>query len=213
MTSRLLHLTIVFLFTILATVQGADQEKPSRNRGIVVLADSPAVHKELKLTERQVADVNKAVTEARQQLQKARQLSSASQRREKQSDATRALRDVLARSLDDAQNKRLFQIEIQWTSGAWMLLRQELRPVLELSKETRAAIRDLAFKSRDDTERLRAQLQPESRKETQQKIRKLLGDSRAAALKLLTPAQKQKWEAAKGAEFKLPVAKKKKQPQ
>tara|TARA_B100001123_G_scaffold257100_1_gene286633 strand:+ start:4841 stop:5473 length:633 start_codon:yes stop_codon:yes gene_type:complete len=210
MTSRIFRLPIVLLFAIPVTAQGADQQKPNRNRGIVVLADSPAVHKELKLTERQVADVNKAVTEARQQIQKARQLSSASQRREKQSDATRALRDVLARSLDEAQHKRLFQIEIQWTSGAWMLLRQELRPVLELSKETRAAIRDLAFKSRDDTERLRAQLQPERRKETQQEIRKLLGESRAAALKLLSPSQKQKWEAAKGAEFKLPIAEKKK---
>ena len=212
MTCRMLCLPIVLLFPLPVTVQGADQQQPSRNRGIVVLADSPAVHKELKLMERQVADVNNAVTEARQQLQKARQLSSPSQRREKQSDATRALRNVLARTLNEEQNKRLFQIEIQWTSGAWMLLRQELRPVLELSKETRAAIRDLAFKSRDDTEVLRAQLKPASRKETQQKIRKLLSESRAAAVQLLTPAQKQKWEAAKGVEFRLPAVKKK-QPQ
>ena len=212
MNCRMLRLPIVFLFAIPVTVQGTDQQKPDRNRGIVVLADSPAVHKELKLIERQVADVNNAVTEARQQLQKARQLSSASQRREQQSAATRALRNVLARTLNEEQNKRLFQIEIQWTSGAWMLLRQELRPVLDLSKETRAAIRDLAFKSRDDTELLRAQQKPESRKETQQKVRKLLGESRAAAIKLLNPAQKQKWEAAKGEEFKLPAVKKK-QPQ
>ena len=51
MTRRLLRLPIVFLLVIPAIVQGAAQQSPSRNRGSVVLADSPAVHQELKLVE------------------------------------------------------------------------------------------------------------------------------------------------------------------
>ena len=212
MTRRMLCLPNVFLLVIPAIVQGAAQQTPSRNRGIVVLADSPEVHQELKLVEQQVASVTRAVATARAQLQQARQVTDTSQRRQKQSDATKALRNQLATALKQEQRERLFQIEIQWTSGAWMLLRQELRPVLELSKETRASIRELAIKSRDGAAQLRAQQKPDNKKETQQKIRKLLAEARIASVKLLTPAQKQKWEAAKGTEFNLPAVKKK-QPQ
>ena len=73
MTRRMLCLPIVFLLVIPAIVQGAAQQTPSRNRGIVVLADSPAVHQELKLVEQQVARVTRAVAAARAQLQQARQ--------------------------------------------------------------------------------------------------------------------------------------------
>ena len=212
MSRRLLCLPIVFLLVIPAIVQGAAQQTPSRNRGIVVLADSPAVHQELKLVEQQVARVTRAVAAARAQLQQARQVTDTIQRRQKQSDATQALRNQLATALKQEQRERLFQIEIQWTSGAWMLLRQELRPVLKLSKEARASIRDLAIKSRDGAAQLRAQQKPDNKKETQQKIRKLLAEARIASVKLLTPAQKKKWEAAQGTEFKLPAVKKK-QPQ
>ena len=130
MTRRMLCLPIVFLLVIPAIVQGAAQQTPSRNRGIVVLADSPAVHHELKLVEQQVASVTRAVATARAQLQQARRVTDTSQRRQKQADATKALRNQLATALKPEQRERLFQIEIQSTSVAWMLLRQELRAVL-----------------------------------------------------------------------------------
>ena len=180
---------------------------PSRNRGIVVLADSPAVHKQLKLAERQEPALKNGGTKARRQRQPATKSSSASARREKRSETTTSLRNVLAMPLNKEQQQRLFEIEIQWTSRAWMLLRQELRPVLELSPETRVAIRDLAFKSRDETELLPAQLKPENRKETQQKIRRMLREARAAAVKLLTPTQREQWESAKGDVFQLSAKK------
>lgn len=205
----LLCLYVVMFSGIPLAAESASQQKPSRNRGIVVLADSPAVHKELKLIEKQVATVTTAVSAARQQLQQARQLADTTQRRQKQSDATKVLRTTLAAALNEEQRKRLFQIEIQWTSGAWMLLRTELRSVLELSKETRASIRDLAITSRDAAARLRAQQKPDNKKETQQKIRRLLAEARVASVKLLSAAQKQKWEAAQGAAFQLPTGKQK----
>lgn len=205
----LLCLYVVMFSGIPLAAEAASQQKPSRNRGIVVLADSPAVHKELKLIEKQVATVTTAVSAARQQLQQARQLADTTQRRQKQSDATKVLRTTLAAALNEEQRKRLFQIEIQWTSGAWMLLRTELRSVLELSKETRASIRDLAITSRDAAARLRAQQKPDNKQETQQKIRRLLAEARVASVKLLSAAQKQKWEAAQGAAFQLPTGKQK----
>ncbi len=61
MTRRMLCFLILLLLVISAIVQGAAQQTPSRNRGIVVLADSPAVHQELKLVEQQVASVTRAV--------------------------------------------------------------------------------------------------------------------------------------------------------
>jgi TRAP-type C4-dicarboxylate transport system substrate-binding protein len=80
----------------------------------------------------------------------------------------------------------------------------EVSKSLELTKDQRREIRDLAQKSQKTTKALRSSQNDDNRQEIQQKITAILAETREAALKLLTEEQQKKWKKLMGEPFELP---------
>ena len=200
------------LLLVLLFLQPAEAQKGrtrSRNLGISTLAGNSRVHKELKLSDEQKAALKKAAAETRTAVKAAQGLEE-QQRGKKNREATRKLRAVISGTCSEKQQKRLFQIEIQYTSGSWMLMRQELSGVLKLTKDQRRQIREVSRTSQGKVKKLRKTRNDDNRQEVQLKINALLGQARKDAVKLLTEEQQKSWKAASGEVFELRPAKKKK---
>ena len=121
------------------------------------------------------------------------------------------LRGVIAETLNEEQKQRLLQIELQWSSGAAILLRAEVSKALELTREQRRQIRELSKNMQESVLELRASQNDDNRQEVQRKIIAVLAKTREAALQLLTDEQQKKWKKAKGETFELPRRRRKKQ--
>ena len=196
-----LGLLLVFLTGSLAAQDAAPR---SRNVGIVALVSDAAVHKELKLVDSQASALRMAAAESKQGLQSVQRVEPIQERRKQRSKINRALRSVIATTLNKAQRRRLLEIEIQWTSGAWIVARPVVAALLELTPEQRRSIRELAVQSRDRNEALRAARTQANRRQTQKKTVAVLVAARQAAVKLLTDEQQEKWKQAQGEPFALP---------
>jgi hypothetical protein len=197
-----LSLLLTFLLTLPAHAQ--ERRQRSRNVGIAALVSHPAVSKELKLKDEQTVALKQAAEEARKDFQAARQLKDDAARRTKNNEADQKLRGVIAKTLNAEQRTRLLQIELQWSTGAWILRRAEVSKTLELTQDQRREIRDLAQQSQKTTQALRSSQNDDNRQEIQKKITAILAETRKAALKLLTEEQQKKWKQAMGEPFELP---------
>ena len=197
---------------VLLCLQPAEAQKGrtrSRNVGIGTLSGNRLVHQELKLSDEQKAALKKAATETRAAIKAAQGLEE-QERSRKNREATQKLRAAIASTCNDKQQKRLFQIEIQYTSGSWMLMRKELSDVLKLTKEQRQKIRDVSRAMQGEVRKLRESRNDENRRDVQSKINALLTRARKDAVKLLTEEQQKNWKAASGEAFELWPAKNKK---
>jgi len=199
-----LPLSLLIIFPLMLPVQAQERRQRSRNVGIAALVSHPAVSKELKLKDEQTAALKQAAEEARKGFQAARQLKDDAARRTKNNEANQKLRGVIAKTLNAEQQTRLLQIELQWSTGAWILRRAEVSKTLELTQDQRREIRDLAQKSQQTTKALRSSQNDDNRQEIQKKITAILAETREAALKLLTEEQQKKWKKAMGEPFELP---------
>jgi hypothetical protein len=199
-----LPLSLLLIFPLMLPVQAQERRRRNRNVGIAALVSHPAVSKELKLKEQQTTALRQAAEEARKGFQAARQLKDDEARRTKNNAVNQKLRGEIAKTLNAEQRTRLLQIELQWSSGAWILRRTEVSKMLELTNDQRREIRDLAQKSRKTTKVLRSSQNDDNRREIQQKITAILAETREAALKLLTEEQQKKWKKAMGEPFELP---------
>ena len=199
-----LPLSLLLIFSLMLPVLAQERRQRSRNVGIVGLVAHAAVHKELKLKDEQATALKQAVEEARKGFQAARQVKDDEARRKQNNGVNQKLRGVIAKTLDTEQRTRLLQIELQWSSGAWILRRTEVSKTLELTKDQRREIRDLAQKSQKTTKALRSSQNDDNRQEIQKKITAILAETREAALKLLTEEQQKKWRKALGEPFELP---------
>lgn len=200
------------LFLFLLLLQPVDAQKPrvrSRNLGITTLVLNPLVHQELKLSDEQKASLKKVGSETRKAFTAAQALED-QERKQKTRQATKNLRATILKTCSDKQQKRLFQIEIQYTSGSWMLLRQELSGVLKLTKDQQRQIREASRTSQQKVVKLRETRNDDNRQEVQRKINAVLGQARQDAVKLLTEEQQKSWKAAHGEAFEVRPAKKKK---
>ena len=209
-----LRMSLSFLLLLLL-LQPVDAQKPSRvrsrNLGITTLALNPLVHKELKLSDKQKASLQKAGAETRKAITQAQALDE-KKRKQKTRQATKTLRAAIQKTCSDQQQKRLFQIEIQYTSGSWMLLRSELSDVLKLTKDQQQKIRDISKTSQLKVVTLRETRNDDNRQEVQRKINALLDQARQDGVKLLTEEQQKSWKAAHGKAFAVRSPKKKKNP-
>jgi len=200
------------LLLVLLCLHPAQAQKPgrtrSRNVGIGTLSGHRLVHQELKLSDEQKATLKKAATETRA-ANKAAQGLEEQERSRKNREATQKLRAAIASTCNDKQQKRLFQIEIQYTSGSWMLTRKELSGVLKLTKEQRRQIREVSRAMQGKVRKLRESRTDENRRDVQSKINALMAQARKDAVKLLTEEQQANWKAASGEAFELWPAKKK----
>ena len=199
-----LPLSLLIIFSLMFPVLAQERRQRSRNVGIVGLVAHAAVHKELKLKDEQATALKQAVEEARKGFQAARQVKDDEARRKQNNGVNQKLRGVIAKTLDTEQRTRLLQIELQWSSGAWILRRMEVSKMLELTKGQREEILELAQKSQKTIEKLRATQNDDNRQEVQRKITAALFYTRESALKLLSEEQQKKWKKAKGEPFELP---------
>jgi hypothetical protein len=204
-------LLLLLIFSMTLPVQAQEHRQRNRNVGIVTLASHPAVHSELKLEDEQASALKQAAEEARNGFQAARQLKDDEARRAKSNETNQKLRGVIAKTLNADQRARFLQIELQWSSGAWILLRAEVSQSLELTNDQRREIRDLAKKSGQTADELRSTVNADNRQEVQRKIAATLAETREAALKLLTEKQKNKWKEQMGKPFEIPRRSGKKQ--
>ena len=204
-----LSLLLTFLLTLPAQAQ--ERRQRSRNVGIATLVSHPAVSKELKLKDEQTAALAQAAEEARKGFQAARQLKDDAARRTKNNEANQKLRGVIAKTLNAEQRTRLLQIELQWSAGAWILRRMEVSKMLELTKDQRQELLELAQQSQKTTKQLRATQNDDNRQDVQRQIAATLIHTRESALKLLTAEQQKKWKKANGEPFELPSRRRKKQ--
>ena len=200
-------LLVVFL---MLPVQAQKRPQRNRNVGIATLAAHPAVHKELKLKDKQAIALKEAVAEARKGFRESQKLKGDA-RRTKSRDVNQKLRGVIAKTLNEEQKKRLLQIELQWSSGSWIINRKEVSVALELTREQRRQIRDVSKTMQESVQKLRASQNDDNRQEVQRKMIAVLAKAREAALKLLTDEQKTNWKKAKGETFELPRRRRKKQ--
>ena len=203
-------LLLVFPLALSAQAQENSRQR-SRNIGIVGLVVHPAVQKELKLKDELAATLKQAAEEARKGSKAATQLKDDAARRKKNNETTQKLRRAVAKTLNAEQKTRLLQIELQWSTGAWILRRPEVSKMLELTNDQRQELLELAQKSQKTSQGLRSSQNDDNRQEIQQKITAALAETREAALKLLTEDQKKKWDKATGEPFKLPSRRTKKQ--
>ena len=199
-----LPLSLLLIFPLMLPVQAQERRQRSRNVGIAALVSHPAVHKELKLKDEQTTTLKQAAEEARKGFQAARQLKDDEARRTKNNEVNQKLRGVIAKTLNAEQRTRLLQIELQWSTGAWILRRTEVSKTLELTQDQRREILELAQKSQKTTKALRTSQNDDNRQEIQKKITAILAETREAALKLLTEEQQKKWKKALGEPFDLP---------
>ena len=203
------------LFLLLLLLQPVDAQTPrvrSRNLGITTLVLNPRVHQELKLSDEQKASLKKVGSETRKAFTAAQALEE-QERRQKTRQATQNLRATILKTCSDQQQKRLFQIEIQYTSGSWMLLRKELSSVLKLTKDQQRQIREASKTSRQKMVKLRETRNDDNRREVHRKMNAVLDQARKDAVKLLTEKQQKSWKAAHGEAFAVRPAKKKKKNQ
>ena len=204
-----LPLSLLLVVFLLLPVQAQKRRQRNRNVGITTLAAHPAVHRELKLKDKQTIALKEAVAEARKGFRESQKLKGDA-RRTKSREVNQKLRGVIAKTLNEEQNKRLLQIELQWSSGSWILLRVEVSKTLELTREQRRQIRELNKKLQKTLQELRASRNDDNRRGIQERITAVLGKTREAALQLLTDEQQKKWKKAKGETFELPRRRRKK---
>lgn len=202
-----ISLSLLLLLLVLQPAQAQKGRQRSRNLGILTLASNPAVFRDLKLNDEQKTTLKKATTTARAENKSTQGLEEEA-RSQKRRQITKKLRGVISRTCDDTQQKRLFQIEIQWTSGSWMLLRPELSSVLKLTKEQRRQIREMSKASQLKARKIRATGDDSNRREVQRKVDELLAQVRQDAIKLLTAEQQKSWKTAHGKAFEFPQRKK-----
>ena len=200
-----LPLSLLLVFPMVLPVQAQKHGRQrNRNVGIAALVSHPAVHKELKLKDEQATALKQAAEESRKSVQATRQLKDDDARRKKNNEANQKLRRAIAKTLNAEQRTRLLQIELQWSTGAWILRRTEVSKMLVLTKAQRQEILELAQESQKTTQKLRATQNDDNRQEIQRKIAAALFYTRESAMKLLTEEQQKKWKKAKGEQFKLP---------
>ncbi|MFP6701744.1 MAG: hypothetical protein VB861_08360, partial [Planctomycetaceae bacterium] len=207
-----LRISLSFLLFLLLLQPVNAQKQPrvrSRNLGITTLVLNPLVHQELKLSDEQKAALKKVGSETKKAVTAAQALDD-QERNQKTRQATKNLRAAIQKTCSDQQHKRLFQIEIQYTSGSWMLLRQELSGALKLTKDQQRQIREVSRTSQQKVVKLRETRNDDNRQEVQRKINAVLGQARQDAVKLLTEEQQKSWKAAHGEAFEVRPAKKKK---
>ena len=207
-----LRISLSFLLLLLLLQPVNAQKKPrvrSRNLGITTLVLNPLVHQELKLTDEQKASRKKAGSETKKAVSAAKDLED-QERKQKTRQATKNLRAAIQKTCSDQQQKRLFQIEIQYTSGSWMLLRSELSGVLKLTKDQQRQIREVSKTSQLKVVKLRETRNDDNRQDIQRKINAVLGQARQGGVKLLTEEQQKSWKAAHGKAFEVRPPKKKK---
>ena len=205
-----LPLSLLLVLFLMLPVHAQKRRQRNRNVGITTLIAHPAVHKELKLKDEQRTALKEAAAEARKGVQATRKLKDKA-RRTKNREVNQKLRGVIAKTLNEEQKQRMLQIELQWSSGAWILRRAEVSKALELTREQRREIRELAKKSQQTTRKLRATRNDGNRAEVQRKIAAALFYTRESALKLLTEEQKKNWKKVLGEPFELPRRRRKKQ--
>ncbi len=202
-------LSLFLVLLLLQPVDAQQQRVRSRNLGITTLVLNPLVHQELKLSDEQKASLKKVGSETRKAFTAAQALED-QEGKQKTRQATKNLRAAIKKTCSDQQNKRLFQIEIQYTSGSWMLLRPELSSVLKLTKDQQRQIREVAKTSQLKVVKFRETRNDDNRQDVQRKINAVLSQARQDAVKLLTEEQQKIWKAAHGKAFEVRSAKKKK---
>lgn len=209
-------LTLLAVVTLCTTVSQADDKdakpKPKRTVPFARLIRHKAVLKELEATEEQTKKLHDISVKAQKATRAATKLKG-EERRKAARDANRELRSAVAETLKESQQKRLLQIELQYSSGSWIVARKEVAELIDLSRDQRKKIRQISNKMSADVRKLREAQDDTNKQETLRKVAARLAAGQQAALAELSPEQRKKWKAAQGEAFKLPRGKRRKKKQ
>ena len=208
--NRILALPLVACLCLPAVAaQKTKKKRPRRTAGFAALVRNKAVQKELKVTEDQQKKLQDAAASA-QKGNKSLSGLKGDERRKKSREVNKKLRETVAGILEEKQQQRLLQIEIQYSSGSWIIHRKGVAEQLELTREQKKQMREISNKMAAASRKLRAGQDDTNKQETQRNIRKNADNARTSALALLTKEQLAKWKTVQGEPFKLPRGKRKK---
>ena len=98
MNRIVLPLSLLLVLSLTLSVEAQKRRQRNRNVGITTLAAHPAVHKELKLKDKQVIALKEAVAEARKGFRESQKLKGDA-RRMKGREVNQKLRGVIAKHL------------------------------------------------------------------------------------------------------------------
>lgn len=186
-----------------------------------MLLGSSQVQTELKLTDEQKSQIDTISQEARENmvasfrgfgdirdLPEQEREAKFAEAREKWQAAEKATNEKVAGVLDDAQEKRLAEIQVQ-AQGPTAFSSEEVAAKLNLTDEQKQKIKDLLAAQREVREELVGgeNLSREERRakfdENRTKLQELSKETEKGIVDSLTDAQKQQWTEIKGAAFEL----------
>ena len=203
-------LTLLAVIAFCPAVAPADDKdaipKHKRTVPFARLIRHKAVLKELEATEEQTKKLQDIAAKAQKAVRAATKLKG-DERRKAARDANREMRSAVAETLKENQQKRLLQIELQYTSGSWIVARKKVAELIDLSRDQKKKIRQISTKMSADVRKLREAQDDTNKQETQRKVAARLAAGQKAALAELSPEQLQKWKVAQGKAFKLPRGK------
>ena len=186
-----------------------------------MLLGSSQVQTELKLTDEQKSQVDTISREAREtmfssfqgfgnirDLPEQERTAKFAEAREKMQVAEKATNEKVAGVLDDAQEKRLNEIQLQ-VQGPTALSNDELAGKLNLTAEQKQKVKDILAAQRQVREELTGgdNLSREERRakydENRTKLEDLSKETDKGIVDVLTDPQKEQWSQMKGAAFEL----------
>lgn len=166
---------------------------------------SPQVREELNLSEKQVAQIQQIMEEARGQRPERRpggqDLSEEERRKlaEERQERTRKLLDRIRNEvLEEPQAKRLGQIML-WVEGPWALMNENLIAALQITSEQRQQIQNALEQFGEGMRGLR-DLDPEKRGPRMAELRKVV---QGKIMQILTDEQKGRLKQEMGERFEL----------
>jgi Spy/CpxP family protein refolding chaperone len=193
----------------------------SRMMSKTMLLGSSQVQTELKLSDEQKSQIDTISQEARENmfasfrgfgdirdLPEEERNAKLAEAREKMQAAEKATNEKLAGVLDDAQEKRLNEIQLQ-AQGPSVFSNEEVAAKLNLTAEQKQKVKDLLDAQREVRDELVGgdNLSREERRakfeENRAKLEELGKETESGIVDTLTDAQKQQWNEMKGSAFEL----------
>jgi Spy/CpxP family protein refolding chaperone len=165
----------------------------------LMLLTQPAVQQELKLSDEQIKKVGEALAQEREEFRKMRELPR-EEREHKFAEFFAANRKQAKAIVTPEQAHRLRQIAWQ-QQGAMAFGNPRVAEALHLSDEQKEKIKTIRQETRDAARKVFGQDPPAAREDARKAMEKLHKDAAAKMMALITPEQKEKWQALIGEPF------------
>jgi Spy/CpxP family protein refolding chaperone len=212
---RLMLITLAAAIVVVASGVGLAQERGKQQRpqrggqggfgggfgmGGTFLLNQKSVQEELKLSDEQVKKVKELSDKQRESFQGLRDLSQ-EERRTKMQESAKATQKAVGEILNEKQQKRLKQIELQQQGGR-ALANEEVAKTLNLTDEQKEKVKTIVAEGRPAAGGGAGQRGQRPDEETLKKMAEARKARDEKLLNILTPEQKAKYKELTGEPFK-----------